>query len=339
MQPNSQELIDLDSNCALLTEYLKPSVIFQTLSGLSGTPLDAQKSLQFPGVQFQVPENITARKEHIRWFGVILLDVLYMANTLTGTDNNMGLGINRLPDNTWFCDNTLRHTSIYVSIKLPDLLVIGLLVGGITVVSYTLPDCLYRFIRTATGQQDKWWRLIGASLISFTLHDVMHLYRIALKGTTGQDLSGTLSTMPVFKGKSKRDGGKAPYYGIAAWDYLKLLRGDNGAQPGEEPEDVELQDNQSTNDDAASHTRSENSQLPNESSESVDDSAIFATARTTNESAAETDDFVDSDLESVDDEVDDNEVDEKWTMKWTIMKWTMKWTMMRWTHHPNIART
>lgn len=280
MQPISQEVIDLDFDYMLLMAYLHPSIIWKSLLGLHGSLLDAQRSLMFPGIQIEVPENITARREQIRWLGVILLDVLYMANTLTGSDNNMGFGVLRFSDDVWFCGNTLRYTSTYVSIKLWDLFIIGLLVGGVTVVSYNLPKVLYRFIQTVKGQQDKWWRLIGAPLISFTLHDIMHLYRIALKGATGQDFIGTLSTMPVYKGTNKRDGGKAPYYGIVAWEYHRLLRGDKDPPP---PGDVELQtvDNQATNDDA-SQNRSEISLLPNEGNDRATNDDVVSQNRSEN---------------------------------------------------------
>ena len=304
MQPNSQELIDLHSDYALLTVPLYPSVIRQTLRGLSATVLNAQNSIHFSGIQYGLSENLTTRREVTRWFGVILLDILYMANTLTsGTDNNMGLGINRYEDSTWFCDNTLRYVSTYVSIKVLDLLVILLLVGGITIVSYALPRCLYLFIRSM-GQQDNWWRRIGAPLIAFTLHDVMHLYRVALKETTGQDLKGTLSPMPIFEGMNRRDGGRAPYYGIAAWDYHRLLRGDNKAQSREDVELQGVRGQATSNGDTTSHDR-ENTELPDEGAENGDDIAISATAEATDEITIRTDTSVDSDLGSdVDDEVD-----------------------------------
>jgi hypothetical protein len=303
-QPNSQELTNLHTDYALLTFHLYPSVIYQALSGLGATVLSAQNSIHFPGIQYGVAENITTRREFTRWFGVVLLDILYAANTLTsGIDNNVGLGINPYDDGIWFCDNTLRYVSTYVSIKVLDLLVILFLVGGITVVSYALPRCLYLFIRSM-GQQDNWWKWIGAPLISFTLHDVMHLYRVALKETTGQDLRGTLSPMPVFEGMTRRDGGKAPYYGIAAWDYHRLLRGDNKAQPREGVELQSVHNQATSNDDTASHNL-ENTELPEEGAENGDDIAISVTEEATDERTMRTDSSVDSELESdVDDEVE-----------------------------------
>lgn len=215
----------------------------------------------------------------------------------------MGLGINPRDDGTWFCDNTLRYVSTYVSIKVLDLLAILLLVGGITVISYALPRCLYLFIRSM-GQQDNWWKWIGAPLISFTLHDVMHLYRVALKETTGQDLRGTLSPMPVFEGMTRRDGGKAPYYGIAAWDYHRLLRGDKKAQLREGVELQSVQNQATSSDDTASHNQ-ENTELPDEGAENGDDIAISVAEEATDERTIRTDSSVDSELESdVDDEVE-----------------------------------
>ena len=72
-----------------------------------------------PGLQLEQPENITTRNEVTRWFRVAILDLLYVANMLTsGNENNAGLGIIPFPDSVWICENTLRETSPYVSIRL-----------------------------------------------------------------------------------------------------------------------------------------------------------------------------------------------------------------------------
>ena len=249
--------------------------------------LIAQNSLIFPGLQLGVP---TTRMEVVRWFGTIVLDLLYAANMQTsGTGNNMGFGIEQFPDNVWFCDNTLRSTSAYVSIKLADLFGILLFVGVVTIVSYALPQCLYTFIG-AVGDQDKWWRWIGAPLISFTLHDVMHLYRIALKKTTGQDLNHTLSSMPVYGESGRRaNGGKAPYYGIEAWDYYELLQ-------GYKPQDVPLA-NLDPNQTATLH-ESENLEENNEVADdtgtitTINEAAFDAVRTSESESSVDVDDEI-----------------------------------------------
>ena len=55
----------------------------------------------------------------------------------------------------------------------------------------------------------------------------MHLHRTVIKEITHQDMTGTLSTMPIFKRKNGQDGGEPPSYGIIAWNYRKVLRGEN----------------------------------------------------------------------------------------------------------------
>ena len=63
-----------------------------------------------PGFQVASPENVTTRREVVRWFGLVLLDIHYIADLLTsGTENDIGWGIRELDYTAWVCDNTDHH--------------------------------------------------------------------------------------------------------------------------------------------------------------------------------------------------------------------------------------
>ena len=238
-----------------------------------------------------------------------------MTDTLTsGTDNNVGLGIKLASDDTWYCDNTLRNVPTYVSFRMMLLFIILSCMGVITFVSYFLPKFLYMFIKSV-DENSKWWKLIGAPLISFTLHDVMHLYRIALESKSTYRFHGSLSTMPVYGDGIRASGGTAPNYGITAWEYHQLIRDEaqrskyitQQRQAVQGPQDLEMEDlnNQALNDDASSTNQADNTELPAEVSPQADDNPSILTLRAANESVTEIVESVESGLDSdVDDEVE-----------------------------------
>lgn len=153
---------------------------------------------------------------------MIFLNVLYTTDMLTSdTENNVDFGVISFPDSVWICGDTLREITPFVSIRVRDLLLVLSLAVGVSVVSNVLSESLYLLLRKFGKNNVLLWTTISAPLVSFTLHQLMHIYRVVIENVTEQDLTGTLSIMLVYKGINHRGGGKAPVYNIIEWDYRK----------------------------------------------------------------------------------------------------------------------
>jgi len=153
----------------------------------------------------------------------------------SGTENNVGFGVIPLPDTVWICGDTLRDVTPFVSIRVRDLLFVLCLAIGVSAVSNALPESLYFLLRNFGKNNVLLWSTITAPLVSFTLHQLMHIYRVVIETITpDQALTGTLSIMPVYSGTKYRGGGKAPVYSIVEWDYRQRMDNRNEANQADE---------------------------------------------------------------------------------------------------------
>ena len=180
-----------------------------------------------------------------------------------------------------------QYGSPFVSVKIRDLLIVFAFIGGATLLSFALPFGLYLLIRLV-GDRNMMWRFIGAPLISFSLHALMHLYRVGVEQTSQQRMAGTLSSMPVYKGRHPKDGGIAPQYGLIEYD--KLLRGSEIAAEAEtelDTRDASTQDDSENTiaDASTSHPRS-----PSNESQVINlgSNVVSPTAEGTDEMSMET---------------------------------------------------
>ena len=95
-KPLTKEWIDLAYDAQTMVAIpLLPSITMAALMGLEGgNAIAAQSSVQAPGVQTLPPEKVNTRREVLRWFATVLLDLYYAPQMLTsGTDNDNGAGI------------------------------------------------------------------------------------------------------------------------------------------------------------------------------------------------------------------------------------------------------
>jgi len=125
-KPLTKEWIDLAYDAQTMVAIpLLPSITMAALMGLEGgNAIAAQSSVQAPGVQTLPPEKVNTRREVLRWFATVLLDLYYAPQMLTsGTDNDNGAGIIPWSDMAWICDSTLREKSPFVSIRIRDLMI------------------------------------------------------------------------------------------------------------------------------------------------------------------------------------------------------------------------
>lgn len=67
-----------------------------------------------------------------------------------------------------------------------------------------------------------WGEWIGEPLLSYALHDSMHIYRIALLKTTQQELEDTVSSLPVSRAKNERNGGVCLNYRVETREHHRL---------------------------------------------------------------------------------------------------------------------
>ena len=177
----------LDGDIDLFVRSLHPAPLYRALEGLSGNILYAQVTV-LANTQFGFPQNVSTRSEVTRWFGVSMLYSLYMADILTsGTDNDLGFGIIPFRD-AWFCDNTLRVTPGYSSLKFLDLCLMLLMEMLIILFSYTLVPMLKLYANNLNMRESESIQNIRESLSSLAQHNVLQQHRIAVENTTDQRL-------------------------------------------------------------------------------------------------------------------------------------------------------
>ena len=195
-----------------------PNIRF-ALDGLSGRALLASESLDM-GNQMGFPENITARRELVRWFSTTMLYRLYSAQIFTsGVDNDWGFGIWPIQSLEspvhWVCFSTLRISSTYTSLDIAGL--IGIIILSITIItaSFTTRPILAFVIRRSSKAR---FLTLKRALLANRLRRVLQLHRIAVEKTYGHRLADTA-------GQVLGGGTKAPIYGLKVEE---LEDGDNG---------------------------------------------------------------------------------------------------------------
>lgn len=210
-QPHQVAIDDLDTEFLLFSYSFNPSLLFLPLNRLAGLTLQAQTTVQ-QGIQYGLPEKISTRVEVTRWFGISILRALHSPELFTSkNENDWGFGIDRLADDAWVCDSTLRIAASYTAINIVGLsLIFGI---GVLIIlfSYLLQPLLWYILK----KSGKPWSLSARdTLISQNLHSGLQLHRIAVEETSNQTFLGTLDVVPVVRGCDSKDPGRAPVYGV-----------------------------------------------------------------------------------------------------------------------------
>ena len=179
-------------------------VIFQALNGLAGNVLNGASTVT-DGLQQGNPANLTTRAEVTRWFGTVILNILYSAQTYTsGTDNDWGYGVEPFPPSPnapqhWVCSSTLRASSKYASFNLNALIVLLSVCAFVICFSYALGPVLglISLSRTTTTPR-AWKKALRDAVVAHTLHNVLHLHRIAFEKTYQDEVkfTNTLGLVP-----------------------------------------------------------------------------------------------------------------------------------------------
>lgn len=201
---------DLEVDLTLYLPAFDPSPLSAALDGLAGNRIRAQATLLDYGNQFGSPQNVSTRSEVTRWFGVIMLNLLYAAQVFTsGSNNDWGFGIREYSDDTWLCNQTLRLTSDFIAVNLSGAILLILIETAIIIISYVLYPTLLYFLKKSIYQD---------ALIAQRLRNVLHLHRIALHEIYGYQFTGTLYDMP----KAEKSSSPAPIYGIRTFSVVEV---------------------------------------------------------------------------------------------------------------------
>ena len=178
------------------------------LDGLTGLGLRASKSVDVGGFQVGDVHNITTRAEATRWFGVSMLYRLYSAQIFTsGVENDWGFGVSPIPSlegtQHWVCSKTLRIASTYASLNFSGL--IGLIVFAVVLIalSFTVEPFLFWVVSRQSKDLKASHPTLKRALLSKSLHDALHLHRIAVEKTYAYRFSRAANH-------------EAPIYGVKA---------------------------------------------------------------------------------------------------------------------------
>jgi hypothetical protein len=213
------DAIDLAADFDLLSTIATPPMA--SISQLQGSALRAATYVDQAGVQRGDPKIISGRAEQIRWFAIDMLAKLYMAQTITGTENDWGDGVDPFylppaendsstPQLHWVCRNTLRIAPEYQSLNFIAFIIILALSTFIIGMSYaiqpTLSFGMRYFSKTRRNQS------ILQAILSLRLHDLLQIHRIAVEKTYGVRFRGTTDDVPV------PDSTESPFYGVMCTD-------------------------------------------------------------------------------------------------------------------------
>lgn len=193
---------DLQVDLMLYLPAFYPSPLSAALDKLAGNSIRAQATLETYGTQFGSLQNVSTRSEVTRWFGTVILNLLYTAQVFTsGSDNDWGFGIQQYSPDIWLCNQTLRLTSDFISVNLTGAFLLVLVETVIIVLSYTVYPILLYLVNQSKYRD---------ALIAQRLRNVLQLHRIAIQEVYGHRFTGTMDEIP----KAEKSDLLAPVYGI-----------------------------------------------------------------------------------------------------------------------------
>jgi hypothetical protein len=199
--PNKNLAADLETDFIIFNPTFLP-LIFQAVNGLAGNVLNGASTV-IDGLQQGNPANLTTRAEVTRWFGTVILYILYSAQMYTsGTDNDWGYGVQPFPPSPnepqhWVCSSTLRTSSKYTSINLNALIVMLSICAFVICLSYALEPLLglISWSRKMTPSR-AWKAAIREAVVAHDLHHVLQLHRIAFEKTYSVKFTNTRGLVP-----------------------------------------------------------------------------------------------------------------------------------------------